>query len=70
MITHQATQACPKCGSWYRNVDKCNICGNVCNDPPHNEQIWYKSRDLKRLWNKKLHRYLTQDEIKRGMKGG
>ena len=69
MTTHQATAPCPSCGSWYRDVDMCNVCGKICNDPPEKE-IRYVSRSTGRIWSKKYHRYLTGAEIKAGEKGG
>jgi len=71
-ITHQASSACPQCGSWYRNVDKCNRCGVVIAEQTEEKPV---SRSLGvrsggRLWSKKLHRYLTEKEIKSRMKGG
>lgn len=54
----QLDTICPQCRkSYFVKDDKCNVCG----------------KDRKgggRLWSKKLHRYLTEDEVKAGMKGG
>lgn len=71
-ITHQASSACPQCGSWYRNVDKCNKCGVVIVEQAEEKTVSKSigARFGGRLWSKKLGRYLTEKEIKSGMKGG
>jgi hypothetical protein len=71
-ITHQASSACSGCGSWYRNKTRCNRCGIEVIEPEP-EVICKKSIGIRsggRLWSKKLGRYLTEKEIKSGMKGG
>ena len=65
---HQINTPC-KCGSYYRRGNNCNVCGAETNDLPE-EMPGMKAKRMKMLWNKKLHRYLTQDEIKSGMLGG
>lgn len=71
-ITHQTSSACPQCGSWYRNVDKCNKCGVVIVEQAEEKTVSKSigARSCGRLWSKKLGRYLTEKEIKSGMKGG
>jgi len=71
-ITHQASSACPQCGSWYRNVDKCNRCGVVIVELIQEKAVSRAigSRSGGKLWSKKLGRYLKEKEIKSGMKGG
>lgn len=71
MTTHQATMPCMSCGSWYRTGNACNICGAICADPPeetHRTSIGGGTGG--RLWSKRLHRYLTAEEVKSGAKGG
>lgn len=70
-ITHQSIIPCPNCGSYYRNDDKCNKCNAIVDEPIVNQS--HRAIGVRiggRLWNKKLHRYLTENEIKAGMKGG
>jgi len=71
-ITHQASSACPQCGSWYRNVDKCNRCEVVFVEPVQEKTVPRSIgvRSGGRLWSKNIGRYLTEKEIKAGMKGG
>ena len=66
---HQSNHECPQCGSMYRIVDKCNICGTVSPDLPEAETRFIRAQRGKQ-WSKKLHRYLTEKEIKEGMVGG
>lgn len=70
--THQSSIPCPNCGSWYRNSDKCNMCGIVVEEPIVEEKSHCNIGSLTggRLWSKNLKRYLTEKEIKSGMKGG
>jgi len=65
---HQVNNPC-KCGSYYRRGKNCNICG-VENDDRVEHLPVMKAKKMKRLWHKGMHRYLTQEEIKRGMTGG
>jgi hypothetical protein len=67
--THQANNPCPSCGSFYRNVDKCNICGIKIEDIEEEKPLFHRE-NVGRQWSKKRHRYLTQDEIKNGEHGG
>jgi hypothetical protein len=76
MNTCQATAACPSCGSWYHNGSAadgnvCNICGAICQDPAEKHNPTFTGGGTSgRLWSKLLHRYLTEDERKQGVKGG
>lgn len=69
-ITRQDNYPCPKCGSWYRNGENCNKCGKNC--PPKEEIIRASTGAIRtgRQWSKKFHRYLTDKEVKAGLKGG
>jgi len=69
-ITRQVNIACPSCGSYYRQGDKCNICGNVIMEENSEPIPFVPKAPVGRLWNKRLHRYLTLNEIKAGMQGG
>jgi predicted RNA-binding Zn-ribbon protein involved in translation (DUF1610 family) len=68
--THQVSMPCPVCGSWYRNVNRCNVCGVVVDDKIQSEPVFRPRSSIGRLWSKKYHRYLTEKEIKNGMVGG
>jgi hypothetical protein len=62
---------CPKCGSWYRiDGDICNKCGEYAPVQVKHEKVFSPAIAQGRQWSKKLHRYLTLDEIKSGMRGG
>lgn len=56
----QVSEPCPKCGSYYRRGDVCNICGAVAPVPVELDISF--SREGKacrgRVWDKKLHRYV------------
>ena len=65
---HQVNNPC-KCGSYHRIGKNCNICG-VENDDRVEHLPVMKAKKMRRLWHKGMHRYLTQEEIKRGMTGG
>ncbi len=66
---HQESKLC-ECGkSWFTFNGKCNICG-VKRIAEEIDLPKMKAKPMRRLWSKKLHRYLTQDEIKSGMVGG
>ena len=69
MITHQASEPCKVCNSYYRNGDRCNKCGELIIDK-RVEFIKKKPLKMKQLWSKSKHRYLAQKEIARGEKGG
>lgn len=70
MITHQASNPC-HCGSMYRNGNQCNVCGVDTTeiDIKPDDKIKHTIQQKGRMWSKKLGRYLTQNEIKSGMKG-
>ena len=65
---HQVNNPC-KCGSYYRRGKNCNVCG-IENDDKVEHYPVMKAKKMRRLWHKGMHRYLTQEEIKRGMIGG
>jgi hypothetical protein len=66
---HQEDKLCECKKSWWIKNGKCNKCG-VEREQKEIELPTVKPKHIKQLWNKKLHRYLTQDEIKSGMLGG
>lgn len=63
------------CGSAYRRADEngdqyCNLCGEKCEFVDYNPVVKFVPRRHGKLWNKKKHRYLTEQEIKNGETGG
>jgi predicted ATP-dependent serine protease len=60
---------CPECGkSHWRILGFCNICYKY--DPmPKEEKEKHYTEQKGRQWSKKLHRYLTSQEIKNEKKG-
>jgi len=69
MITKQSSLPCKTCGSYYRNGNHCNVCGEFLIEPKYTT-LRKQIKPMKRLWSKRKHRYLTQEEISRGEKGG
>jgi hypothetical protein len=67
----QVTVPCSSCGSWYRRGDRCNLCGQECQAAPEVEhRTTIIGERSGRQWSSKLHRYLTEAEIKAGKRGG
>ncbi len=67
----QSSIQCPGCGSWYRGLNTCK-CGTQVAEPKKKERVIRQplAHKVGKMWNKNLHRYLTEKEIKAGMKGG
>jgi hypothetical protein len=68
-MVRQVSVPCPTCGSYYRDENKCNICGTVNEVQEKDDHIVMHHENKGRQWSKKLHRYLTQKEISQGMRG-
>jgi methionyl-tRNA synthetase len=68
-IVRQVENPCPKCGSFYRRGDECNICGTF-SPAIKGSELRKLSFRTGRQWSKSLHRYLTENEIKAGKRGG
>jgi methionyl-tRNA synthetase len=66
----QVSIPCPKCGSYYRDNDKCNKCGEASPIKEEEKTVFVSHSDTAKEWSKKRHRYLTHDEIKNGERGG
>ena len=66
---HQESKLCECQKSYWTVGGKCNVCG-IERDVEDVVFLKVKAKKIKRLWSKKLHRYLTQDEIKTGIAGG
>ena len=62
----QVSEPCPKCGSYYRRGDVCNICGEVAPVKELSDRTYsLEGRQCRgRVWDKKLHRYLKPGEMR------
>lgn len=63
------TRLCPHCGkSYWRIFGYCNVCWEL-DDFNDDQSVSHFKEQKGKMWSRKLHRYLTEKEIKSGMKG-
>jgi hypothetical protein len=64
-LRQTSNNPCPKCGSFYRRGDKCNICGTfapVPYDTEHSGPLFSREGHQSKGagWNKALHKVVRQ----------
>ena len=65
----QTSEMCICRMSYYVRDGCCNKCGVKRNVYEREYQSFFR-KNQRKLWSKAKHRYLTEDEINRGEKGG
>lgn len=68
----QSSIICPFCQeSYYRIDEKCNKCKKEVKEPiPKKIKKHVIGSGRGKQWSRKLHRYLTEKDIRKGMTGG